>query len=66
LIDKVVIYPQPHVMDAAGNRHYTIRAIPYEDSEMEAARLKVLHERGSCSHGLTRRKVTETECHLPV
>jgi hypothetical protein len=44
LIDKVVIYPQPHVMDAAGNRHYTIRAIPYEDSEMEAARLKVLHE----------------------
>jgi pimeloyl-ACP methyl ester carboxylesterase len=44
LIDKVVIYHQPHVMDAAGNRHYTIRAIPYEDSEMEAARLKVLHE----------------------
>ena len=32
------------LMDAAGNRHYTIRAIPYEDSEMEAARLKVLHE----------------------
>jgi len=44
LIDKVVIYPQPHVMDAAGNRHYTIRAIPYQDPDMEATRLKVLHE----------------------
>jgi hypothetical protein len=29
LVDKIVIYPHPHVMDAAGSRHYTIRAIPY-------------------------------------
>jgi hypothetical protein len=44
LVDKIVIYPHPHVMDAAGKRHYTIRAIPYQDPEIEAARLKALHE----------------------
>jgi hypothetical protein len=40
LIDKIVIYPHPHVMDAARRRHYTFRAIPYQDPEMEAARLE--------------------------
>jgi hypothetical protein len=44
LVDKIVIYPHPRVMDAAGNRHYTIRAIPYQDPEREAARLKAVHE----------------------
>jgi hypothetical protein len=44
LIDKIVIYPHPHVRDDAGNRHHTIRAIPYQDPEMEAARLKAVHE----------------------
>ena len=44
MIDKIVIYPHPHVMDAAGNRHYTTRAIPYQDPEMEAERLQTVHE----------------------
>jgi site-specific DNA recombinase len=44
LVDKIVIYPHPRVMDAAGNRHYTIRAIAYQDPEREAARLKAVHE----------------------
>ena len=44
LTDKIVIYPHPHVMDAAGKRHYTIRAIPYQDPEQEAERLKAVHE----------------------
>jgi hypothetical protein len=44
LVDKIVIYPHPHVMDAAGKRHYTIRAIPYQDAQQEAERLKAAHE----------------------
>jgi hypothetical protein len=44
LIDKIVIYPHADVMDAAGNRHYTIRTIPYQDPEMEAEQLKTVHE----------------------
>jgi hypothetical protein len=27
-----------------GRRHYTIRAIPYQDPEMESTRLKAVHE----------------------
>jgi hypothetical protein len=35
---KIVIAPHPHkIVD--GRRHYLIRAIPYQDPEMEAARL---------------------------
>jgi hypothetical protein len=30
-------------MDAAGKRHYTIRAIPYQDPEIEGERLKAVH-----------------------
>ena len=44
LIDKIVIAPHPHKIDKDGRRHYTIRAIPYQDSEMEDARLKAVHE----------------------
>jgi hypothetical protein len=44
LIDKIVIAPHPHKIDKDGRRHYTIRAIPYRDPEMEAARLKAVHE----------------------
>ena len=44
LVDKIVIERHPHVMDAAGKRHYTIRAIPYQDPQQEAARLKAIHE----------------------
>jgi hypothetical protein len=43
LVDQIVVAPHPHkVVD--GRRHYTIRAIPYRDPEMEAARLKAVHE----------------------
>jgi hypothetical protein len=31
-------------MDAAGRRHYTIRAIPYQDAQRDAERLKAVHE----------------------
>jgi hypothetical protein len=31
-------------IDKDGRRHYTIRAIPYQDPEMEAERLKAVHE----------------------
>jgi site-specific DNA recombinase len=44
LVDKIVIAPHPHKIDENGRRHYTIRAIPYQDPEMEAARLKAVHE----------------------
>ena len=44
LIDKIVIYSHPHVRDDAGNRHYTIPAIPYQDPEMEAERLQAVQE----------------------
>jgi hypothetical protein len=34
----------PSKIDKGGRRHYTIRAIPYQGPEMEAARLKAVHE----------------------
>jgi hypothetical protein len=43
LVDKIVIAPHPHkIVD--GRRHYKIRAITYQDPEMEAERLKKVHE----------------------
>ena len=43
LVDKIVIAPQLHkIVD--GRRHYLIRAIPYQDPEQEAERLKAVHE----------------------
>jgi hypothetical protein len=44
LVDKIVIVPHPHKIDKDGRRHYLIRAIPYQDHEMEAERLKAVHE----------------------
>jgi hypothetical protein len=44
LVDKIIIYPHPHVRDASGERHYLIRAIPYQDPQHEAERLQVVHE----------------------
>jgi hypothetical protein len=44
LVDKIVIAPHPHKIDKDGRRHYLIRAIPYQDPEMEAERLKAVHE----------------------
>jgi hypothetical protein len=35
---------RPSKIDKDARRHYTIRAIPYRDSDMEAARLKAVHE----------------------
>ena len=43
LVDKIVVAPHPHkIVD--GRRHYLIRAIPYQDPEQEAKRLKAVHE----------------------
>jgi len=49
LIDKIVIAPHPHKIDKGGRRHYTIRAIPYQDPEMEAAWLRRCTRCGSRS-----------------
>jgi hypothetical protein len=43
LVDKIIVAPHPHkIID--GRRHYTIRAIPYQDPDLEAERLKAVHE----------------------
>ena len=43
LVDKIVIAPHPHkIVDS--RRHYLIRAIPYQDPQQEAERLKAVHE----------------------
>jgi hypothetical protein len=34
----------PSKIDEDARRHYVIRAIPYQDPEMEAAHLKAVHE----------------------
>ena len=44
LVDKIVVAPHPHKIEKDGRRHYLIRAIPYQDPEMEAERLKAVHE----------------------
>ena len=48
LVDKIVIAPHPHkIVD--GGRHYLIRAIPYQDPQQEAERLKACTRLGSRS-----------------
>jgi hypothetical protein len=43
LVDKIVVTPHPHkIVD--GRRQYLIRAIPDQDPEMEAERLKAVHQ----------------------
>ncbi len=44
LVDKIVVAPHPHKIDKDGKRHYLIRAIPYQDPQQEAERLKAVHE----------------------
>jgi hypothetical protein len=44
LVDKIIIERHPSEIDKDCRRHYLIRAIPYQDPEMEAARLKAVHE----------------------
>ena len=34
----------PSKIDKDGRRHYLIRAIPYQDPQQEAERLKAVHE----------------------
>ena len=44
LVDKIVIERHPSKIDKDGRRHYLIRAIPYQDPQQEAERLKAVHE----------------------
>jgi hypothetical protein len=44
LVDKIIIERHPSKIGVDGSRHYLIRAIPYQDPEMEAVRLKAMHE----------------------
>ena len=44
LVDKIIIGRHPSKIDKNGRRHYLIRAIPYQDPQQEAERLKKVHE----------------------
>jgi hypothetical protein len=44
LVDKIIIVGHPSKIDKDGRRHYIIRAIPYQDPQQEAERLKKVHE----------------------
>jgi len=43
-VDKIVIERHPCKIDKDGRRHYLIRAIPYQDPQQEAERLKTVDE----------------------
>ena len=44
LVDKIIIERHPSKIDKDGRRHFLIRAIPYQDPQREAERLKAVHE----------------------
>jgi hypothetical protein len=44
LVDKIIIERHASKIDKDGRRHYLIRAIPYQDPQQEAERLKAVHE----------------------
>jgi hypothetical protein len=44
LVDKIIIARHPSKINKYGKRHYLIRAIPYQDPQQEAERLKAVHE----------------------
>jgi hypothetical protein len=44
LIDKIILEPHPSKIGKDGRRHYLIRAIPYQDPQQEAERLKAVHD----------------------
>ena len=44
MVDKIIIERHPSKIDKDGRRHYLIRAIPYQDPQQEAERLKAVHE----------------------
>jgi hypothetical protein len=43
LVDRIIVTPHPHKI-VTDRRNYTIRAIPYQDPQQEAERLKAVHE----------------------
>jgi hypothetical protein len=44
LVDKIVIERHPSKIDKGGRCHYLIRAIPFQDPQQEAERLRAVHE----------------------
>jgi hypothetical protein len=44
LVDKIIIKRYPSKIDKDGRRHYLICAIPYQDPQQEAERLKATHD----------------------
>jgi hypothetical protein len=44
LVDKIIIERHPSKIDKNGTRHYLIRAIPYQDPQQGAERLKAVHK----------------------
>ena len=49
LVDKIIIERHPSKIDKDGRGHYLIRAIPYQDPQQEAERLKAVQRSGSRS-----------------
>jgi hypothetical protein len=43
-VHKIIIERHSSKIDKDGRRHYLIRAIPYQDPQQEAKRLKAVHE----------------------
>jgi len=43
LVGKIITERDPSKIDKDGQRHYLIRAIPYQDPQQEAERLKAVH-----------------------
>ena len=43
-MDKIIIERHPSKIDKDGRRHYTIRAITFQDPQQEAERLKAVHK----------------------
>ena len=44
LAGKIIIERHPSKIDKDGKRHFLIRAIPYQDPQQEAERLKAVHK----------------------
>ena len=42
-MDKIIIARHPSKIDKDGKRHHLTRAIPYQDPQREAERLKAVH-----------------------
>ena len=43
-VDKIIIERHPSKIGKDGRRHNLIRAIPYQNPQQEAERLKAVHE----------------------